>query len=496
MDDAGEPSLEGRTLAQRYVLEAELATGGMGAVWRARDELLGRPVAVKILHERLSREPDLLERFRLEAVAAARLSHPNVVRVFDTGIDDGVCFIVMELFDGATLEQRLRADGPLSPEEAAWTMRGVLHGLAHAHREGVVHRDVKPANVMIDRSGLVKVTDFGIAKAAFASSDLTTTGDLLGTAKYLAPEQVAGGVVDHRADVYASGIVLYEALTGRPPFEAPTHIATATMRLTEDPPPPGALRPGIPRPVEAATMRALARDPDDRFQSADEMSSALDRASPAARAGRRQAVHDDTPRRRPSAFRSWMAVPLVLVALAAIAVVAFTLAAPLFDENPETPPAGEEGLRGLDLATPLSFDPSPGDGAEHDDDLPLAIDGDPSTFWTTDGYTTSDLGGIKEGVGLVLALRQESAIAGVRFEAPLTGWRFRLYASDEGGAFELDEPIQSEGGEDTFRAEPRNEVVFEPVEGRYLMLWIIDLAVADGEYRAQVSEAELLGTGE
>jgi eukaryotic-like serine/threonine-protein kinase len=190
--DAGELGLQGRTLAGRYLLETEVAAGGMGTVWRARDEVLGRPVAVKVLHDRLARDPDVLERFRLEAVAAARLSHPNVVRVFDTGIDDAVCFIVMELFEGTTLEDLLRDEAPLAGAEASRLMGAVLQGLAHAHREGVIHRDVKPANVLIDRSGLVKVTDFGIAKAAFAASDLTATGDLLGTVRYLAPELVAG----------------------------------------------------------------------------------------------------------------------------------------------------------------------------------------------------------------------------------------------------------------------------------------------------------------
>ena len=485
----------GRMLAGRYLLEEEVASGGMGTVWRARDQVLNREVAVKVLHERLAREPDLLERFRLEAVAAARLSHPNVVRVFDTGIDDGVCYIVMELFHGTTLESRL-ADGPLPPAEAASIARGMLHGLAHAHREGIVHRDVKPGNVLIDRSGLVKVTDFGIAKAAFATSDLTTTGDLLGTARYLAPEQVNGGSVDHRADLYSSGIVLYEALTGRPPFEGRTHMATATMRLSTDPPPPGALRPGIPRGLEGATMRALARDPNGRFQTAEEMSAALDRASPAPPA-RGAVLSPNEPRpTQTSAFRSWMAIPLILIILAALAVVGFTLVPPLFEDAGEGPGPSEAELQRLGLAAPLSFDPPPGDGSEHDGDLPLVVDGDRSTFWTTDSYNSPDLGGIKDGVGLVLSLRREQEVAGVRFEAPVTGWRFRVYASDEADAFDLGDPIRSTDAEDTFRAEEENEVVFEPVRARYVMLWIIDLAQSDGGYRAQVSEAELFGTGD
>ncbi|MGH2655033.1 MAG: protein kinase domain-containing protein, partial [Actinomycetota bacterium] len=201
--DAEEIRLVGRRLEGRYELEDEIASGGMGTVWRARDKVLGRAVAVKVLHDHLARDPDLFDRFRLEAVAAARLTHPAVVKVFDTGIDGGVSFIVMELFEGRTLESLLAERGTLDPEEAARMVRSTLQGLGHAHRHGVVHRDVKPGNILIDRDGYVKVTDFGIAKAAFAGDDLTTTGNLLGTSRYLAPEQVTGGPVDARADLYS-----------------------------------------------------------------------------------------------------------------------------------------------------------------------------------------------------------------------------------------------------------------------------------------------------
>jgi serine/threonine protein kinase len=162
--DTEEIQLEGRRLAGRYVLEDQIAAGGMGTVWRARDEVLGRLVAVKVLHDRLAKDPDILERFRLEAVAAARLSHPAVVRVFDTGIDDGVCFIVMELSEGRTLEDMLASEGPLDPARAVRIVGHVLDGLGHAHREGVVHRDVKPGNILVDDS-LVNVSDFFISIA-------------------------------------------------------------------------------------------------------------------------------------------------------------------------------------------------------------------------------------------------------------------------------------------------------------------------------------------
>jgi serine/threonine-protein kinase len=493
--DTGQLRLEGRTLAGRYLLETEVAAGGMGTVWRARDEVLGRPVAVKVLHDRLARDPDLLERFRLEAIAAARLSHPNVVRVFDTGIDDGVCFIVMELFEGTTLEDVLREQGPLPGSEASRVVRSVLGGLAHAHRQGVIHRDVKPANVLIDPSGLVKVTDFGIAKAAFAASDLTTTGQLLGTARYLAPEQVAGEGIDHRADLYACGVVLYESLTGRAPFEGASHIATATMRLTQEPPPPGALRPGIPRRLETATMRALARDPDDRFQSADEMSSALDRAVPGERTPRRaEPENAPPPRRRASAFRSWMAIPLVLILVAALAVAGFALLAPLFEGNGNGRggDAVETDARPVRIVAASSYDPE-GDGSEHDDTLADAYDGSPSTAWTTEGYNSPDLD--KAGVGIVFDLGNARPVGSLRLRTESPGFTFSVFAGDAPDAFDLNAPIPSGGGT-SFTAEDGMEVAFDaPVRTRYVMMWITQLVPADG-FRALVNEAEIIASGD
>ncbi|MGH2684208.1 MAG: protein kinase domain-containing protein, partial [Actinomycetota bacterium] len=397
--------MEGRKLAGRYALQEEVASGGMGTLWRGHDEVLGRTVAVKVLHERLARDPDLLDRFRLEAVAAARLSHPNVVRVFDTGTFDGVCFIVMELVDGTTLEDVLRERRTLEPAEASRIVRGVLLGLAHAHREGVIHRDVKPANVLIDRSGLVKVTDFGIAKAAFSEEDLTTTGSLLGTARYLAPEQVTSSKVDGRTDVYAAGIVLYEALTGKSPFEAETHIATATMRLTKDPVPPGSMRPRIGRPLDAVVMRALAREPADRFQSAEEMAAALDRAAPSDRAPHQAAPPPDrAPARSGGVFRSWMMVPLVLLIVAGLVVGAYILLEGLPGANGNGPGAEpDRSGEPVELVDASSFDPEgSGTPGEHDEDLGFAIDPDRESFWQTEGYNSADMD--KEGVGLVVEL--------------------------------------------------------------------------------------------
>jgi hypothetical protein len=487
------PQLEGSRLDGRYVLESQVASGGMATVWRGTDQVLGRPVAVKVLHENLSQDEELLERFRMEAVAAARLSHPSVVRVFDTGVDGGVCYIVMELFEGTTLADLVAQDGPLPPDEAARIVRAALHGLAHAHREGIVHRDVKPSNILVDASGLVKVTDFGIAKAAFAEGDLTTTGSLLGTAKYLAPEQVEGGAVDPRTDIYAAGIVLYEALTGRPPFEADTHMATATMRLAQEPPAPGSLRSGIPRPLEAAVLKALARSPEDRFQSAEEMEAALDRSTPdgTERVRRAQAA----PLRagpRPSMFRSWMLVPLVLLVAAAAAVGAFFLVDSLVDGGLGNGGTGEEAprLQAVANVTASDYDPAPGDGEEHEETLGGATDGDPGTAWITEEYSNAAFGNAKPGVGIVFDLGEPTEVERIRLRTTLPGWVFEIKGSNDGAAFT--DPLASADRDTAFTVESSVVVIdIEPATYRYFLVWIT-LLPESPEHRASVAEADFL----
>jgi eukaryotic-like serine/threonine-protein kinase len=489
--DAEEVRLAGRRLAGRYELEDEIASGGMGTVWRARDEVLGRPVAVKVLHDHLARDPDLLDRFRFEAVAAARLTHPAVVRVFDTGIDGGVCFIVMELFEGRTLESFLAERGPLEPAEVARVVQGVLQGLSHAHRQGVVHRDVKPGNILLDREGYVKVTDFGIAKAAFADEDLTTTGNLLGTSRYLAPEQITGGPVDARADLYSTGIVLYEALTGRAPFQAETHIATATMRLSKDPVPPRAIRSGISRALDAVVMRALAREPDGRYQSADEMASALERAAPSG-AAPSPAPPAPRPEDGPAAspVRSWFVVPLLVLLVAALAVGGFWVLGQVLDA--EESQNGNGGTNDsvsatLNAEAVGTYDPSElgGDESEHDEDLPLATDGQPDTFWQTEGYTRPDVGGHKPGVGIVIGLEEPSQVGGLRLLTESPGFGFSVYASDSPDTFDLSvDPLAAA------TAERSTEVELDGVEAQYLLIWITELVPID-EYRAYVNEVEV-----
>ncbi|MGN6695618.1 MAG: serine/threonine-protein kinase, partial [Aquihabitans sp.] len=236
----------------------------MAEVWEATDETLARRVAVKLLHPHLARDDSFVRRFRAEAVAAARLAHPSIVSVYDTVTADGLEAIGMELVVGTTMRADLDEHGPMRLDAVLAIGTQVADALGAAHASGLVHRDVKPANILLSADGRVLVADFGIAKAA-EGADLTSAGAMVGTAKYLAPEQVEGGAIDGRADLYSLGVVLYEALTGAAPFDEETDTATALARLHRYPTEPRQIRPEIPVATEAVVMRAMSRAPADRF---------------------------------------------------------------------------------------------------------------------------------------------------------------------------------------------------------------------------------------
>jgi beta-lactam-binding protein with PASTA domain/tRNA A-37 threonylcarbamoyl transferase component Bud32 len=259
----------------RYRILRRIGSGGMADVYLAEDEVLGRRVAIKILNERHARDEQFIERFRREAQSAASLSHPNVVAIYDRGQAESTYYIAMELLDGRNLKELVVARGPAPPRIVVDYTRQILAALAYSHRHGIVHRDIKPHNVVVDGDGRVKVTDFGIARGG--ASQMTEVGSIVGTAQYLSPEQARGEPVDPRSDLYSLGIVMYELLTGSAPFTGDSPVEIAMKHLSTTPPPPSEKREGVPPELDLVVMRALAKDPDARYASAEEMDADLER---------------------------------------------------------------------------------------------------------------------------------------------------------------------------------------------------------------------------
>ncbi len=267
----------------RYRIKHRIGSGGMADVYCAEDTHLGREVALKVLHRRFAQDQEFVERFRREAASAAGLQHPNVVGVFDRGEHDGTYYIAMEHLSGRTLKDVLAEEAPLSQERAIDLGVQILHAAGFAHRRGVIHRDFKPHNVIVDENGNAKVTDFGIARRG--ASEMTETGSIMGTAQYLSPEQAQGHAVTASSDLYSIGVMLYEMLTGRLPFEGDSAVSVALKHLSEPPLPPSQLRPDLNPALEAVVMGALAKQPEHRWQSADDFAAALEGARAQVEAG-------------------------------------------------------------------------------------------------------------------------------------------------------------------------------------------------------------------
>jgi serine/threonine-protein kinase len=321
----------GQRIGDRYTLVGRLGGGGMADVWLADDEMLGRRVALKFLHERFAQDAQFVERFRREAQAAAGLQHPNVVGVYDRGETDGRHWIAMEYVEGASLKD-LIARG-LTVGEAVEIVRQILIGTKFAHERGIIHRDLKPQNVLVDREGRARVVDFGIARAG--SSQITQTGSVLGTAQYLSPEQAQGLATNETSDLYSIGIILYETLTGQVPFDAESPVAVALKQISEPPRRPSELNPQVPPALDAVVLRALAKDPANRFQSADEFIAALAAAEVDPSGGTAlAAVVAETPPvvldedEEPPWWKRWWVIALAVLALLLAGVAAFALTRP------------------------------------------------------------------------------------------------------------------------------------------------------------------------
>ena len=505
-----ERATAGRVLGGRYLLDRELARGGMATVWIAKDPLLSRRVAVKLLLPELAVDDALRVRFRNEAIAAAKLTHPGIVATYDTGDDDGTAYIVMELVEGMTLRRLIDERGRLPVHEAVDISSQVADALEHAHRQGLVHRDIKPANVLVQTDGRAKVTDFGIAKAA-GGDDLTRTGTVVGTARYLAPEQVNGHTVDGRADVYALGLILYEMLAGQAPFGGDSDMATAVARLTNAPEPIRAARPEVSRPLEDVLARSLARDPEYRYQSAqafkDALAPGLDmaptgpltppapprRPSPPSDGPSPTQVAPSPPRPGPlhpapaaRRARRWPWLLLILLLLVAGGITALVLSNLSSDDSGGgAGPQASSGGGVLPIVEASAFDPL-GDGGEHSSEAPRVFDSDPGTLWQTDGYSNRNFGNAKAGVGLWVQLDASHDISKVTVTTLENGWSGEIYVADRPGST-LDAWGSPQATGDNV---PATHPFALNARGQYVLVWCTQLPPSD---KLQIGDIKVEG---
>ena len=504
--------LAGATLCDRYRLERLIGSGGMAQVWESTDEVLGRRVAVKVLHPHLSSDAALVARFRQEAVAAARLNHPGIVGVYDTCSDGVHEAIVMELLDASTLRQHLDEHGTLDAETSVRISLRLLDALEAAHRAGLVHRDVKPSNILLCRDGRVMIADFGIAKAE-DQTELTQEGTLVGTASYLAPEQLLGGEVDARADLYALGIVLYECLTARLPFRGDTGAATALARLHTDPVDPRRLRTDIPARIATPLMRVLARDPDDRFDSAADLRAALldtgisPRPAPPTPPVPEPVVDDEEEPSFAHSERGWLLPALFILLIATAITVAGLLlreTAMGDDPAPTTSPTPTPVTDVVPWSAAVAYDPQGrGRPGENDAAAPAAIDSDPTTSWRTEAYDSPTFFGTKTGVGLGLVVGASTEALDLDISGSTNGWGGRVYVipRDELGEGDALAPDLLDGREPIAVLEDVRDTRTIELGGRSMqdgdvvMIWITGLgdSLDTGRHRVELAEVTLRG---
>jgi serine/threonine-protein kinase len=493
------PPQPGDLIADRYELEELVGSGGMSTVFRARDTQLDRRVAIKILHERYLDDPEYVERFRREARAVARLSHPNIVTVIDRGDDGGRQYIVFEHVEGENLKELVERTGRLPVRGALELALAVADGLAFAHEHGLVHRDVKPQNVLLSREGDVKVTDFGIARSLDVEHGVTQTGTVLGTSEYLAPEQASGKPVSPATDVYSLGVVLWELLAGDVPFVGENFVAVALRHINEPPPSLLERRPDVSPRLAAAVERALAKDPARRFPSmaalARELRACLAEADgevappplPAEDDAELTLITRPAPSPAPVRRRRSRRRPL-LYALLALVVAGAAFAAVLLLGGASHHRGGSGGGGGspgsaVQLSGLGDYNPSPSKDS-HADSAGAATDGDPSTVWYTQIYGSADFGGLMAGyggLGLLLDAGRPVKLAHLTVQTPTPGFTAQIRAgTSQDGPFSPDSTSQTVGSSTTFALQGRT--------AQYYVVWITSLPGTSSGYKAEISE--------
>ena len=467
----------------------------MSTVFLARDEVLDRAVAVKLMHEGMIGDPDQLERFNQEARAVAKLSNPNVVAVIDAGEDGGRPYIVFEYVKGETLKQRIGRIGALDATEALAYAIEIAQALEVAHERGMVHRDVKPQNVLIDSTGRAKLTDFGISRQ-LDEEGMTGEGRVVGTTDYVAPEQAMGKPVDPRSDVYSLGIVLFEMLTGDVPFKAESQVGVAMKHIGEEIPDVQKIRPDVSATTASTLDRAAAKDPGDRYQDvsemADEMRGALE--VEAIRQGgtgsEATSILDAVPppsRQLPTDRTSpWPAAVMLLVALAIAAGSAWVIAR----DDPEPGGGGSAPEAAIPVLAAEDFDPE-GDQVEHPEEASRAIDDDRTTSaWTTETYQTNSFG-LKSGVGLVLDAGEPVTAKAIELSTPTPGWSLEIYGSNDprpAGVSDWDAIGSSPSVEQRQKVE-----LVAPRPYRYFLLWATTPVESGNGYGVAISDARIIG---
>jgi eukaryotic-like serine/threonine-protein kinase len=461
----------GEVIADRYELEEIVEHGGMSTVYRGHDQQLERTVALKVLHPHFLDDPEYVERFRREARAVAQLSHPNIVGVIDRGQADGHQFIVFEYVDGENLKQVLERSGPLPVSQVIELGIQIADALAFAHAHGLVHRDVKPQNVLLDHAGDAKVTDFGIARSLDVERGFTQTGTVLGTSNYLSPEQAAGAAVTPATDIYSLGVVLYELLAGEVPFHGDNLVAVAMKHVTEHPPSLLESRPDVPPRLARAVDHALEKDPDSRFPSMDAFATELRRCRDGLGsfdAERTVIRHAPPPLARQRNLRRVGRLPLVLalagLALLAAVVISLAVEGPTIVRKHHHPAAGASSvqLRGVG-----DYDPQ-GDGGEHGYSARNATDDNSSTYWDTEIYASRAFGNLKPGLGLVLAADKPVKLKSMIVDTTTGGFTAQVRAGDSAnGPFTPDSSPQTVQDGTTF--------TLNGATARYYVLWITEL---------------------
>jgi eukaryotic-like serine/threonine-protein kinase len=481
------PPQPGDLIADRYELEELVGTGGMSSVFRAHDRQLERVVAIKILHQHYADDPEYLERFRSEARAVAALSHPNIVTVIDRGDDDGRQFIVFEHVEGENLKELVVRSGRLPVPQALELTLAVADGLAFAHDHGLVHRDVKPQNVLLNNEGGVKVTDFGIARSLYVEHGVTQTGTVVGTGEYLAPEQASGKTVSPATDVYSLGVVLWELLAGEVPFVGENFVAVALRHVNEPPPHLRERRPDVSPRLDAAVDRALAKDPTSRFPSMTAFAKEL-RACLAEAEGEVPPLPDaeltliaPPPRTRARARpRRGRRRRLAWVLLAVVAAGAAFAAVLLLGGAGHPGGTSGGGFTGATVQLRGVGDTysGPGHPDAHADTAALATDDSPATSWMTQTYGSQTFGGLLTGLGLVLDAGSPIKLAHLTVRTPTPGFTAEIQSGDSPtGPFTTDSSSRTVDDTTTFALDGNT--------GRYYVVWITQLPP---QRSAQISE--------